>query len=211
MPNINAAAGIVLLMVSLIFEQTKLTATFYVFIRWLWYRMWRYPRYRKMPYPLSNWWFQWIFVPFLMETKLCCRVSSVLGKDVKSYGKQFLFDGLDDTCWNSDQVFCSFLCAIYNLIYYRDNYSREVHSGSLFPSKNPQKYPAFPSNFKEVSQLQKSTFRHPPLKRYTHPKQSRFSIPQIQMSFKVSTWAENVVLYRMQSLIFLKVLIFTAV
>jgi hypothetical protein len=26
-----------------------------------------------------------------------------LGKDVKEYGKKFMFDGNDDTCWNSDQ------------------------------------------------------------------------------------------------------------
>ena len=32
------------------------------------------------------------------------RVSSVLGRDAKSYGKKYLFDYCDDTCWNSDQV-----------------------------------------------------------------------------------------------------------
>jgi hypothetical protein len=32
------------------------------------------------------------------------RVSSVLNKDTKSYGKQFLSDGKEETCWNSDQV-----------------------------------------------------------------------------------------------------------
>ena len=32
------------------------------------------------------------------------RVSSVLNKDNKSYGKQFLCDGKEETCWNSDQV-----------------------------------------------------------------------------------------------------------
>lgn len=31
------------------------------------------------------------------------RVSSVLNKDVKQFGKKYLFDGKDDTCWNSDQ------------------------------------------------------------------------------------------------------------
>ncbi|RNA11117.1 6-pyruvoyl tetrahydrobiopterin synthase [Brachionus plicatilis] len=35
------------------------------------------------------------------ETKL--RVSSVLNRDTKSYGKQFLSDGKEETCWNSDQ------------------------------------------------------------------------------------------------------------
>lgn len=33
-----------------------------------------------------------------------CRVSSVLGREVKAYGKQNMFDGNEDTCWNTDQV-----------------------------------------------------------------------------------------------------------
>lgn len=32
-----------------------------------------------------------------------CRVSSVLNRNVKEFGKKFLFDGRDDTCWNSEQ------------------------------------------------------------------------------------------------------------
>ncbi|CAG2176134.1 unnamed protein product, partial [Oppiella nova] len=31
-------------------------------------------------------------------------MSSVLNKDVKQFGKQFLIDGKEDTSWNSDQV-----------------------------------------------------------------------------------------------------------
>ncbi|NXN84974.1 NR2CA protein, partial [Bombycilla garrulus] len=31
------------------------------------------------------------------------RVSSVLNRDVKHFGKQHLFDGSEETCWNSDQ------------------------------------------------------------------------------------------------------------
>ncbi|CAE1329801.1 unnamed protein product [Acanthosepion pharaonis] len=31
------------------------------------------------------------------------RVSSVLNKDVKQYGKKYLFDGKDETCWNSSE------------------------------------------------------------------------------------------------------------
>ncbi|KAF7989573.1 hypothetical protein HCN44_008247 [Aphidius gifuensis] len=31
-----------------------------------------------------------------------CGVSSVLNKDIKSYGKKFLFDDSEETCWNSD-------------------------------------------------------------------------------------------------------------
>lgn len=39
------------------------------------------------------------------------RVSSVLNGDKKMYGKTFLFDGSDETCWNSDKVFkFKFVC-----------------------------------------------------------------------------------------------------
>ncbi|CAL1530949.1 unnamed protein product [Lymnaea stagnalis] len=31
------------------------------------------------------------------------RISSVLNKDNKQFGKQHLFDGDEETCWNSDQ------------------------------------------------------------------------------------------------------------
>lgn len=33
------------------------------------------------------------------------RVSSVLNKNSKQFGKQNMFDGSDETCWNSHQVF----------------------------------------------------------------------------------------------------------
>ena len=33
-----------------------------------------------------------------------CRVSSVLNKDTKQYGKRHMFDGQAETCWNSDEV-----------------------------------------------------------------------------------------------------------
>lgn len=32
------------------------------------------------------------------------RVSSVLNRDVKQFGKKFMFDSNEETCWNSDQV-----------------------------------------------------------------------------------------------------------
>lgn len=32
-----------------------------------------------------------------------CRVSSVLGRNSRELGKQHLFDGSPETCWNSDQ------------------------------------------------------------------------------------------------------------
>lgn len=31
------------------------------------------------------------------------KVSSVLNRQVREYGKIFMFDGREDTCWNSDQ------------------------------------------------------------------------------------------------------------
>ncbi|KAG7201590.1 hypothetical protein KM043_004334 [Ampulex compressa] len=38
----------------------------------------------------------------LATSKFECRVSSVLNKNVKSYGKQYMFDSCSETCWNSD-------------------------------------------------------------------------------------------------------------
>ncbi|XP_034652085.1 nuclear receptor 2C2-associated protein isoform X2 [Drosophila subobscura] len=39
----------------------------------------------------------------LTNVKFTCRVSSVLNKDVKQYGKQYMFDQNDDTSWSSDE------------------------------------------------------------------------------------------------------------
>ena len=40
----------------------------------------------------------------LSDTSLFnAKVSSVLNKNVKEFGKKFLFDDREDTCWNSDQ------------------------------------------------------------------------------------------------------------
>lgn len=35
------------------------------------------------------------------------RVSSTLNGDTDMYGKMHMFDGTDDSCWNSDQVCAS--------------------------------------------------------------------------------------------------------
>lgn len=35
---------------------------------------------------------------------LILRVSSVLNRDCNHYGKKYMFDKNEDTCWNSDQV-----------------------------------------------------------------------------------------------------------
>ncbi|GFS07843.1 nuclear receptor 2C2-associated protein-like [Elysia marginata] len=39
----------------------------------------------------------------LVDKIVRTRVSSVLNKDVKQFGKKYLFDGDEETCWNSDQ------------------------------------------------------------------------------------------------------------
>ncbi|XP_017070434.1 nuclear receptor 2C2-associated protein [Drosophila eugracilis] len=39
----------------------------------------------------------------LTEVKFTCRVSSVLNKEVKQYGKHFMFDTKADTSWSSDE------------------------------------------------------------------------------------------------------------
>jgi len=37
------------------------------------------------------------------STPYTCRVSSTLNRDTKQFGKKYLFDGRNETCWNSDQ------------------------------------------------------------------------------------------------------------
>ena len=44
----------------------------------------------------------------LVAGKVKLSVSSVLDRNAKEYGKKFLLDGEEDTCWNSDQVLCDF-------------------------------------------------------------------------------------------------------
>ncbi|XP_026091675.1 nuclear receptor 2C2-associated protein [Carassius auratus] len=43
----------------------------------------------------------------MAESLICnntqSRVSSVLNRDVRQFGKKFMFDGNEETCWNSDQ------------------------------------------------------------------------------------------------------------
>jgi len=39
-----------------------------------------------------------------VEDYFIFSVSSVLNRDTKQFGKKYLLDGEDDTCWNSDQV-----------------------------------------------------------------------------------------------------------
>ena len=44
-----------------------------------------------------------VMVDVLNPKDFRVKVSSVLNRNVKEFGKQFLFDGREDTCWNSDQ------------------------------------------------------------------------------------------------------------
>ncbi|XP_058257177.1 nuclear receptor 2C2-associated protein [Hemibagrus wyckioides] len=49
-----------------------------------------------------------------MAVSLICsntqsRVSSVLNRDVKQFGKKFMFDSSEETCWNSDQGECQWV------------------------------------------------------------------------------------------------------
>ncbi|NXH11678.1 NR2CA protein, partial [Bucco capensis] len=48
-----------------------------------------------------------------LEPLICAatatRVSSVLNRDGKQFGKQHLFDGSEETCWNSDQGICQWV------------------------------------------------------------------------------------------------------
>ena len=41
---------------------------------------------------------------YILNLALSLRVSSVLNRDSRQFGKKFMFDNHDDTCWNSDQV-----------------------------------------------------------------------------------------------------------
>ncbi|XP_061593737.1 nuclear receptor 2C2-associated protein [Cololabis saira] len=49
-----------------------------------------------------------------MASSLICgetqsRVSSVLNRDVKQFGKKYMFDCNEETCWNSDQGECQWV------------------------------------------------------------------------------------------------------
>ncbi|NWR77545.1 NR2CA protein, partial [Centropus unirufus] len=49
-------------------------------------------------------------VPSLRLSPPCpCRVSSVLNRDAKQFGKKHMFDASEETCWNSDQGTCQWV------------------------------------------------------------------------------------------------------
>ncbi|XP_054252261.1 nuclear receptor 2C2-associated protein [Indicator indicator] len=45
----------------------------------------------------------------LICARTATRVSSVLNRDGKQFGKQHMFDGSEETCWNSDQGTCQWV------------------------------------------------------------------------------------------------------
>ncbi|NWH43819.1 NR2CA protein, partial [Fregata magnificens] len=45
----------------------------------------------------------------LICTDTATRVSSVLNRDVKQFGKKHMFDASEETCWNSDQGTCQWV------------------------------------------------------------------------------------------------------
>ena len=49
-----------------------------------------------------------------------CRVSSTLNRDTKQFGKKYLFDGQNETCWNSDQVNNNrVICSKFNSLWFK--------------------------------------------------------------------------------------------
>jgi len=42
-------------------------------------------------------------INILKTETFVCNVSTVLQKNHKQYGKKFIYDGKDNTCWYSDQ------------------------------------------------------------------------------------------------------------
>ena len=50
------------------------------------------------------------------KSQFNAKVSSVLNKNVKEFGKQFLFDKREDTCWNSDQGTPQFIYLTFDSI-----------------------------------------------------------------------------------------------
>ncbi|KFO89693.1 Nuclear receptor 2C2-associated protein, partial [Buceros rhinoceros silvestris] len=45
----------------------------------------------------------------LICAETATRVSSVLNRDVKQFGKKHMFDASEETCWNSDQGTCQWV------------------------------------------------------------------------------------------------------
>ena len=77
-------------------------------------------------------------------TQYTCRVSSTLNRDTKQFGKKYLFDGNNETCWNSDQV--NRTLTMFCISKYE--YCRGVLNGFLWNSTIPFLSLHFRYNFK---------------------------------------------------------------
>lgn len=79
----------------------------------------------------------------LFTSSLFSRVSSVLNRDSSQYGKKFMFDKHEDTCWNSDQVIYS-----YGVNLFSDWENRERMEWSTFSQSETNNKPILFSKFK---------------------------------------------------------------
>ena len=50
------------------------------------------------------------------QSQFTAKVSTVLNKNVKEFGKKFLFDNREDTCWNSDQGTPQFISLTFDSV-----------------------------------------------------------------------------------------------
>ena len=83
------------------------------------------------------------------------RVSSVLNKDNKNYGKKNLIDGSEETCWNSEAVKRSY-ALIFTCVSIEKVNFRVHHSGYRLHQQKRLLCKVLQLNFKEV--LQRSDF-----------------------------------------------------
>ncbi len=78
------------------------------------------------------------------------RVSSVLNKDNKNYGKKNLIDGSEETCWNSEAV--RFLCLRVWYVLFLSLMFRVLHNGYRLHRLDVFLWIVLLLNFKEVLQ-----------------------------------------------------------
>lgn len=89
------------------------------------------------------------------------RVSSVLNRDVKQFGKQYLLDGDEETCWNSEQgknqsISIQFKCDVrINEVQFK---FQGGFSAGLISIEDSEKGVAIETHMKDNSELQKAQF-----------------------------------------------------
>ena len=89
------------------------------------------------------------------------KVSSVLNRDVKQFGKQHLLDGDEETCWNSEQgknqsISIQFKCDVK--IHEVQFKFQGGFSAGLICIENTEKGFAIETHMKDNSELQKAQF-----------------------------------------------------